>query len=128
MAQSRWVRFVGVVALAGLPTGASAGPPATAPPAPAATAAPAAAAEKVPGLDQEALRNQALSALDRDDPAGCASLAAEGVKLSGRYREELFGLQGTCLDNAGMPRARSRPILKGCAASPPRPRCTTTSR
>ena len=104
MSQSPWIRFVGVVALAGLPAVASAGPPATAPPAPASTRAPAAAAapaEKEPGLDQEALRNQALSALDRDDPVGCASLAAEGAKLAGRYREELFGLQGICLVSAG---------------------------
>lgn len=104
MAQSFWVQLIGVVALAGLPVEASAEPPVIATPAPAATAAPAAAAapvEKEPGLDQEALRNQALSALDRDDPAGCASLAAEGTRLSGRYREELFGLQGICLNTVG---------------------------
>jgi hypothetical protein len=46
------------------------------PPASAATAAPAVAAapaEKAPGLGQEALRNQALSALGRDDRSARAS-------------------------------------------------------
>lgn len=90
------------LSLAWLSAVADAAPPPPSPP-PSAPAAPAAnaPAKDTPGLDQNALRNQALSALDRDDPAGCARLAAEGVKKEGPHSEELFELQGTCLDNAG---------------------------
>ena len=84
MLRASWARVLGIASLAWFGGGAA-----------------AAQAADGQGLDQNALRNQALSALDRNDPEMCARLAGEGAQKEGPQREELFEIQGTCLDNAG---------------------------